>query len=393
MTRVFLLSFAVAQLLSVSTAADFERSVLFRSGRDGYHTYRIPSLLATPRGTLLAFCEGRKTGRGDSGDLDILVKRSDDGGASWSGQEIVWDDEQNTCGNPCPVIDGRTGRIWLLLTWNLGSDHGGDLHAGTAKDTRRVFKCCSDDDGRTWSKPVEITAETKDPSWWWYATGPGVGIQLKHGPHKGRLVVPCDHTAADYFFGSHAIYSDDGGGTWRRSQAAQPTCNESQVVELADGTLMLNMRSQDAHGSVTLKTRPRNGYRSIALSRDGGQTWTAPEFDKQLGDPVCQASFLRYSLAAEEDCDRLLFSNPNPPISPKRGTRIRMTVRASYDEGKTWPVAKLVHAGPSAYSCLARLPDGRIGLLFEAGDQGASETITFARFTLGWLTDGPDRRE
>ena len=191
---------------------------------------------------------------------------------------------------------------------------------------------------------------------------------------------------------SVVLQSDDGGDTWHRSQAIRPTCNESQVVELADGTLMINMRSQDAHGSVTLRTRPRNGYRSIAVSRDGGETWTDPAFDEHLGDPVCQAGFIRYSLASDEDQNRLLFSNPSPPISPERGQRIRMTVRLSYDEGKTWPVGKLVHDGPSAYSCLARLPDGRIGILYEAGEKGSYESITFARFDVKWLTDGKDSR-
>ncbi len=377
-------------LTTTVSLADIQQIPLFESGKDGYHTYRIPSLIVTPQGTVLAFCEGRKNSRSDSGDIDMLVKRSENGGATWSKSAIVWDDGENTCGNPCPVIDQRSGRIWLLMTWNLGSDGGGALHAGTAKDTRKVFKCYSDDDGNSWSPAEEITAQTKDDSWWWYATGPGIGIQLQQGPHKGRLVVPCDHTAAEYMFGSHAIFSDDGGETWQLSNVIAPTCNECQVVELADGTLMMNMRSQEGKVAEGVQQRPRDGHRSISFSKDGGATWSAPEFDQHLGDPVCQASLIRYSLAADGDRNRLLFSNPSPPVDSARGKRIRMTVRMSYDEGKTWPVSRLIHEGPSAYSNLARLADGRIGLLYESGKQGSYDTLTFAAFSLDWLTDSDE---
>ena len=158
------------------------------------------------------------------------------------------------------------------------------------------------------------------------------------------------------FYGAHVLYSDDSGKTWRRSNVIKPTCNESQVVQLSDGRLMINMRSQENTGAG----RPRNGYRSVALSHDGGATWSEPHFDEHLGDPVCQASLIRY------DEERLLFSNPNPPVSPERGRRIRMTLRMSVDDGKSWPHALLIDEGPAAYSCLTRLPDDRIGCLYES---------------------------
>ncbi len=120
---------------------------VFVRGSEGYHTYRIPSLLVTPKGTLLAFCEGRRCGRGDSGDIDLLLKRSTDGGRTWSGQVVIWDDGGNTCGNPCPVVDRETGRIWLFMTWNLGKDRETEIIHHTSKDTRRAFVCYSDDDG------------------------------------------------------------------------------------------------------------------------------------------------------------------------------------------------------------------------------------------------------
>ncbi|MEA1951012.1 MAG: sialidase family protein, partial [Planctomycetota bacterium] len=178
---------------------------LFVSGKNGYDTYRIPALAVTNKGSVLAFCEGRKKSRGDTGNIDMLLRRGTDGGRTFSKQRIVWDDGPNTCGNPCPVVDRETGTIWLLMTHNLGEDRERQIIAGTSKGTRSVWVCKSSDDGRTWSKPVDITATTKKPGWTWYATGPGTGIQLR----DGRLVVPCDHiVAGTKAHNSHIIYSD-----------------------------------------------------------------------------------------------------------------------------------------------------------------------------------------
>ncbi|MCB1123980.1 MAG: glycoside hydrolase [Verrucomicrobiae bacterium] len=343
-----------------------EETMVFQSGEEGYSNYRIPAVITTREGTLLAFSEGRKENRSDSGDIDMVVKRSEDNGRSWSKLQVVWDDGQNTCGNPCPVVNQRTGRIVMLMTWNRGDDHGRDLHAGTAKGTRRVFQTYSDDDGLSWKQAWEITSDVKDPSWWWYATGPGIGIQLEKGPHKGRLVIPANHTARGYF-GAHTLYSDDGGKSWSVSNVIKPTVNESQVVEVSDGRLMMNMRTQ----GVAETTRPPNGYRSLAYSEDGGATWSDPVFDDELGDPVCQASIIRF------DKNHLLFSNPKPPISANRGKRILMTVRASHDDGETWPYQILITEGPSAYSSLVRTPDGQVGLLYEK-----DKDIVFAKFPI-----------
>jgi sialidase-1 len=341
-------------LTGLVSAHAFDESMIFQSGAEGYSNYRIPSLITTKANSLLAFCEARKDTRGDSGNIDLLVKRSTDGGKTWSSPIMVWDAGEETAGNPCPVVDQRTGRITNILCWNLASDHGSHLHAGTSKDTRRVFKTHSDDDGLSWSEPTEITSSVKDPSWWWYATGPGIGIQLEKGPHKGRLVIPANHTAEGYY-GAHTLYSDDGGETWSLSTTIKPMVNESQVVELSDGRLMMNMRTQGISESI----RPYLGYRSTAFSNDSGETWSAPISDNELGDPICQASILRF------DEKRILFSNPNPPVSLKRGPRTRMTVRVSHDEGETWPSSILIYEGPSAYSSLTRMPDGKVGLLYE----------------------------
>lgn len=346
-----------------AAAASPTEQVVFVSGRDGYHTCRIPSLIVTKKGTLLAFCEGRKRGRGDAGDIDLLLKRSIDGGTTWSKTQIVWDDGSNTCGNPCPVIDQTTGAIWLLLTHNLGSDTEAMIVNGTSKGTRTAWATRSDDDGLTWSRPVDITNNVKKNDWTWYATGPGVGIQMK----SGRLVVPCDnHVAGSKVQQSHVIYSDDHGRTWKLGGVVGPRSDESQVVERADGSLLLNSRSYRGENR-----------RLVAISKDGGETWSEARSDPALIEPVCQASIVRYPGTD----GGLLFANP---ASTRRET---LTIRLSRDEGTTWPVARVLHEGPAAYCCLAALANRQIGCLYERGKKHAYEEIAFARFSLEWLTD------
>lgn len=342
-------------------ADDLIHSPVFVAGDAGYHTYRIPSLIVTTKGTLLAFCEGRKKGTSDSGDIDLVLRRSTDGGKSWQPMEVVWDDGPDTCGNPCPVVDQSTGVIWLLLTHNLGEDKESAIIERTSKGSRTVWVSKSSDDGLTWSKPVEITKHVKQPDWTWFATGPGVGIQTK----SGRLVIPCDNkTAGSKVWQSHVIYSDDQGETWKLGGVVGPHCNESQIAELPDGSLLFNMRSYAG------KNR-----RAIAASTDGGLTFSQPTLDQALIEPVCQASLIRY--AAGDPL--LLFSNP---ASTKRE---KMTVRLSRDGGQTWPVSRQLHAGPAAYSCLTVLPDKSIGCLYERGEKTPYEEISLARFPLSWL--------
>jgi hypothetical protein len=361
-----------------------EQTRLFVSGVDGYHTYRIPSLIVTKSGTVLAFCEGRKNSRSDTGDIDLLAKRSTDRGQTWAKQQIVWDDGPNTCGNPCPVVDRDTGIIWLLMTHNLGVDREPEIVAGTSKGTRTVWVTHSNDDGATWAKPTEITEAVKKPNWTWYATGPGVGIQLQHPPYPGRLVVPCDHKTRGDTVGyySHIIYSDDHGESWKPGGVTEGGVNECQVIERTDGSLLLNMRRSRTSGAV---------WRGVTTSSDGGMTWSRLSYDETLIGPRCQASLLRYSPSDAAGKPLVLFSNP---ADTKQ--RIKMTVRLSDDDGRTWPAAKLLHAGPSAYSCLTILPDMHIGCLYERGEDHPYETITFVRFSLQWLagaTDVPGGRD
>jgi sialidase-1 len=353
-----------------------ERTNLFVSGQGGYHTYRIPSLLATARGTLLAFAEGRKQGRGDAGDIDLLVRRSEDEGRTWQPPQTVWDDGPNTCGNPCPVADRDTGTIWLLMTWNRGDDPEPKIIAQESKDTRRVFVARSTDEGRTWSRPQDITAAVKPTNWTWYATGPGAGIQLERGPHRGRLLIACDHIEArTRHYDSHVVYSDDRGRTWKLGGSTPGhQVNECEVAELAGHRLLLNMRNYD----------PAQRTRQQALSDDGGMTWTEQRHVPELLEPVCQASLRRFSWPGEGRRSVLLFANP---ASTRRE---RLTVRASFDEGRTWPAARLLDPRPSAYSSLAVLPGGAIGILYEAGEKSPYETLVFGRFTLEWATAGAE---
>ncbi len=340
-------------------AAEFRQVELFRAGQDGYHTYRIPALVVTKQGTLLAFCEGRRSAGGDSGDIDLLLKRSRDGGRTWSAAQVVADFGEDTVGNPAPVVDQKTGDIVLLMTRNPGKVTERQIVDGTSAGTRTVWLSRSIDQGLTWTPPTEITASVKKPDWTWYATGPGNGIQLR----DGRMVVACDHiVAGSKAMHSHVIISDDGGRTWSIGGVAAEKTNESAVVELQDRSLMLNMRSY--HG----KNR-----RAVATSRDRGQTWSELSFADALVEPVCQASLISVGKG------RLLFSNPADV------KRVRMTVRLSVDDGKSWPIARVIHEGPAAYSSLARLKDGRFGLLYERGESRAYDVITFARFNREWL--------
>jgi len=340
---------------------------------DRHNNVRIPAVVMTRKGTLLAFAEGRVGG--DSGNIDIILRRSADLGKTWSKPQTVWNDGGNVCGNPCPVVDQDTGIVWLLLTWNLGSDHEKAIMAGKSRDVRHPYVTYSKDDGKTWAKPRRLD-QARQPHWRWYATGPGNAIQLTRGRHKGRLLIPAnhsDHSRGGHPYRSHVVWSDDHGKTWQLGGVLSDRTNEAAVVERSDGSVLLSMRSY--HGKHK---------RAMAVSEDGGKTWGGVYLDDALHTPVCQGSILRYSWADEKDKggkSRILFS------SPGGSGRTHLTVRLSYDEGKTWPVSKVVYRGGSAYSNLIALPDGRIGALYE---KDGYARIVFVTFTVDWLSDGKD---
>ncbi len=355
------IALTIAVLLTgrMAGAAELAESIPFKAGEEGYHTYRIPALVATKKGTLLAICEGRKNGRGDHGNLDLVQKRSTDGGKTWGKLELIYEeggDAKVTIGNPCPVVDQSTGVIWLPFN----------------RDNDRVLVTSSSDDGQTWAKPRDITADVKPSDWSWYAMGPGNGIQLQHGKHAGRLVIPCDHWVGtrlnnaqgwDHHGRSHVVYSDDHGQTWKAGGSTDYAMNECAVIELADGTLMLNSRSYRG-----------KACRGISLSKDGGATWEPTTDDPTLVESVCQASLIRHSDGT------VVFSNPAVPKG-----RSHLTARLSDDGGKTWPSSRLVCEGSAAYSALAELPGGDIGLLYERDNY---KQLVFAHFPLAWVKEG-----
>lgn len=344
---------------------------LFESGKDGYKTFRIPAIVTSAKGTVLAFSEGRKDGASDTGDIDLVLKRSEDNGKTWSSLSVVWNDGDNVCGNPAPVVDKNTGAIYLLSTWNLGSDHESEIIKQTSKDTRRVFVIASTDDGKTWSAPVEITKAVKPENWTWYATGPCHGIQVLKGNKAGRLIIPCDHieSVTNKYF-SHIIYSDDHGKSWDLGGSTpKDQVNECTVAELSDGKLMLNMRNYDRNEKT----------RKVSLSSDGGLTWGNVYSDKFLPEPICQGSLFSYA-NKKSGQNGLLFLNP-----ANESKRQNMTLRMSTNNGSTWAKSKVLFAGPSAYADLTQLPSGNIGCLYEAGSANPYQGIMYEEVSFSEL--------
>lgn len=332
---------------------------IFKERTEGYFCFRIPAIIKTKDGTLLAFAEGRKYNCSDEEDIDLVLKRSTDNGKTWGDIIMVWDDGGNTCGNPAPVVDQNTGKVHLLMTWNLGEDDIGEINNGTSKDTRRVFVTGSTDDGLTWETPREITSSVKLPEWGWYATGPCHGLQLSSGPYAGRMVIPCDNigigsTRKGY---SHVIYSDDGGLTWELGGVTpQDKVNESTVAVLSDGKLMLNMRNS---GST---------FRRVSTSSNGGESWSDLTTDTNLVEPVCQGSLLSDNIKGTHT---LFFSNPAST------ERKNMTIKMSVDDGNTWAKSYIVHSGPAAYSDIVMISEEEIGIFYEGGLTKPYEGIAF----------------
>jgi len=338
--------------------------VIFAKGDGGYDTFRIPAIVQAANGDLLAFAEARKNGPGDTGDIDLVMRRSRDLGENWEEMTVVWEDGENVCGNPSPVVDRATGRIVMACTWNDGRDPEKAIHARTSIDTRRVFLLTSDDNGETWSPAREITASAKDPEWTWYATGPCHAIQLRRGPHKGRIIVPCDHGVFGTVSSSHVIYSDDGGETWQIGGTVERG-NESTVCELRRGKIMLNMRD------TRKRKDPTDPYRRVAVSRDGGVTFSGAHKDTALTEPVCQGSIL-----SEPNGRVVYFCNPASTIR-----RTDMTVRRSRNGGRTWTSSIALPGTFAAYSDICLLGKGKLGVLYETGEKTAYDTIVFTTVT------------
>ncbi|NWK54772.1 exo-alpha-sialidase [Verrucomicrobiaceae bacterium N1E253] len=328
---------------------------LFACGTEGYKSYRIPALVTTTKGSLLAFCEGRKHGSGDHGDIDIVMKRSTDGGKTWSPLQVVHDNHNHVAGNPAPIIDQQSGRIHLLSCTSAHHEYA--IYQG--KGRRGIFIQHSDDDGQTWSSPRDIASNIYPENWRWYATGPCSGIQIREGKHAGRLVCPANHTYVEEgsdknHFRAHCIFSDDHGKTWQLGGSSAFGGNESSIAEAGNDLLYQSIRMQ-SH---------RKGVRGTRYSRDGGETWTELKHDQNLPCPMCQGAVIRdYSQSK-----RLIHSNPGT-----RNGRNGMTIRISDDGGQSWPLAKTILNTSSAYSDISLTKDGDIAILFEGGHYAYSQ--------------------
>jgi sialidase-1 len=414
MPRALCCPLAIAAVLFLTLGSDataaqplLTKTDLFTADVGGYASYRIPCLTVTPQGTLLAFCEARKT-RGDWAAIDILLRRSTDGGQTWSPPQTVsqltgpyvrnpvapkrkdGQPDEPTFNNPLAIVDAQ-----------------GVVHFLYCLDYMRAFYARSDDDGASFRPPREITSafDAFRPEYDWkvLAVGPGHGIALR----EGRLLATAWLSTAKGSNAHHpsviaTVFSNDSGQSWQRGEIVtgerDPLVDpsEHQAVQLADGRVLLNIRSDGpAH------------RRAVAISSDGATQWSRPKFDDMLVEPICMASICRLSLANGGGKNRLLFSNPanleradGKAVAGKSRDRRNLTIRLSYDEADTWPEGKTLEAGPSAYSDLAVGPDHTIYCLYERGGRDPRDpkkvtptTLTLARFNIEWLTDGRDTIE
>lgn len=400
-TALLLSSFVILQSSLALTAEPFvEKTDLFTVGDDpAYSLYHIPGIVVTAKGTVLAWCEARKRAAGvsDWDDIRILLRRSTDEGKTWSTPKSIASVDGPKQKNPFAMrmknVDPND------VTYNnpvLIADKDGTVHMLFCLEYMRTFYQCSEDDGVSWSKPIEITATfdafKKDYDWKVLATGPNHSIQLK----SGRLVVPVWLSTGT---GGNAhrpsvtatIYSDDQGKSWKAGDIAVPCTdewinpNETVAIELNDGRVMLNVRSESkAH------------RRLVAISPDGATNWSTPKFDDALLEPICMGGIVRYNHGGQS---LILFSNPHN-LDKEKGKaepgknrdRKNVSVKLSRDEGQTWPVNKLIEDGPSMYSDIAVTHGGTILCFYGRAGDGkgtaafAGGRLTLARFNLEWLT-------
>ena len=324
----------------------------------GVACYRIPSLLTTVNGDVLAAVDQRVPNCGDlklNRDINIVMRRSTDNGETWTEVQSVVDyPDGESASDPSMILERESGDILLFYNY---------MNLDSAKDIYRLKVIRSCDNGVSWSPPTDITSQITAENWhsdFMFITS-GRGIQTK----SGALL----HTLVNLDRGLYVFKSEDYGKTWFLLDESIAPADESKLVQLTDGTLMINSRVNQA------------GVRYVHLSDDGGTNWlTRPE--STLPDPGCNASIIRYDNGNKSDSKRtLLFSNPNHP-----GQRKQLTIRISYDEGATWSQGKVVYPGSAAYSSMTVLNNGDIGILFERDDY---QRNTFARFSLSWLNDNP----
>lgn len=357
---------------------------VFQSGLEGHQSYRIPAMIRLPNGTLLAFCEGRVHGSGDFGDINIVMKRSEDDGKTWSALQTLVDADTLQAGNPAPVVDLSDplypqGRIFLF--YNTGNNHENEVRKG--KGLREAWWISSADNGQSWTNPVNITSEVHRPNyppyhftedWRSYANTPGHAIQFSGGNYHGRIYVAANHSAGppqpgfmDYH--SHGFYTDDHGKTFHLSESLKwPGSNEATAAQWGQNGLILNTRNQN--GAV--KTR------ILARSNNGGESWQEEYADPQLPDPVCQGTML--NLWDKGKYQRLAFCNP-----ADTSHRNNLSLRISEDGGRGWNKQILIWKGndakkdPTAYSDIVQMNKREIGVLYERNNY-TSICFTRVRF-------------
>ncbi len=351
----------------------FTTQSLARDGEGAFPHYRIPAIVHLPGGDLLASFDGRPTGIDAPGPNSILQRRSTDGGRTWGEQTVVAagqaDEPRHGYSDPSYVYDAETGTLFNFHVFS--KDVGfADSAVGNDDDDRAILSASvsvSSDDGRTWTERSLTSVVKPDPIAGTFATS-GHGIQIERGPYAGRLVQQYAGRYPDGTVRAYSVYSDDHGESWQMGAPVGTNMDENKVVELSDGTLMMNSRMN--HDGTA---------RFVALSDDGGQTWSDPEADATLVDPRNNASIISLwpgAPAGSPEAAELLFSNAASASSRSQGT-----VRYSCDDGATWPVARTYQPGAHSYSDLVALGDGTFGVLFE----GAGNEITYGAFDEEWL--------
>lgn len=360
LSTVSLVAFSQAEKPTAEKDGPVFTDLFNASAQDDIACYRIPAIVTAPNGDLIAAIDERVPSCGDlkwSDDINIVIRRSSDNGNSWSEIETVVDyPSGQSASDPSMIVDKVTGTIFMFYNF---------MDLQNEKDVYYFKVIKSTDNGQTWSPPIDITTQISKPEWqsdFKFITS-GRGIQTS----TGKLL----NTLVNLNNGLHLYGSDDHGNNWYLIDTPITPGDESKVVELVDGTWMINSRVNGA------------GYRVVHISTNEGETWFT-ETDSSLADPGCNASIIRYtSTKSGDDKNRLLFSNAN-----SKDGRINMTVRVSYDEGKSWTVGETVYGGGSAYSSMTILPNGDIGLFFEKDNYRKN---VFVRLTLDWLTDGKDK--